>query len=84
MLSATRALLPCEQRYRTRGVRPTLRRGVVYLELKADRGVVDLAWLVEALEHARAQEQTKLINYLETIADDVVFEMESASRSRIR
>lgn len=54
------------------------------MELKADRGVVDLAWLVEALEHARAQEQTKLINYLETIADDVVFEMESASRSRIR
>jgi hypothetical protein len=39
-----------------------------------------LAWLVSALEQARRQGQTKLIVCLETIADDVVFEMEMAAR----
>lgn len=45
---------------------------------------MDLAWLVEALEHARTQEQAKLVDYLETIADDVVFEMEATSRNSRR
>jgi hypothetical protein len=39
-----------------------------------------LAWLVSALEQARRQGQTTLIDYLESIADDVVFEMEMAAR----
>ena len=41
--------------------------------------VVDLSWLVGALEHARAQDQTKVMGYLEAIADDVIFEMESSA-----
>lgn len=45
---------------------------------------VDLAWLVEGLEQSRAQGQTRLVDYLETIADDVVFEMESAARRKRR
>ncbi len=39
-----------------------------------------LAWLVSALEQARIGSQVKLVDYLETIADDVVFEMEMAAR----
>jgi hypothetical protein len=39
-----------------------------------------LAWLVSALEQARSQGQTKVVDYLETIADDMVFEMEMAAR----
>jgi hypothetical protein len=34
------------------------------------------------LEHARARGQTKLVGYLEEIADDVVFEVEAAARRR--
>ena len=44
--------------------------------------VVDLSWLMGALEHARAQGQTKTVGYLEAIADDVVFEMESSASRR--
>jgi hypothetical protein len=43
-------------------------------------GTVFLTWLVRALEYARTREQTKLVDYLEIIADDVVFEMEFAAR----
>jgi hypothetical protein len=50
-----------------------LKRGV-------DADTVALAWLVNALEQARSQGQTKVVDYLETIADDVVFEMEMAAR----
>jgi hypothetical protein len=39
-----------------------------------------LAWLVEALEHARSMGQTKVVGYLEEVADDVVFEVEAAAR----
>ncbi len=42
-----------------------------------------LAWLARALEHARAHGQTKVLDYLETIADDVVFEVEAAARSKL-
>jgi hypothetical protein len=41
--------------------------------------VVDLSWLMGALEHARAQGQTEVVGYLEAIADDVMFEMESSA-----
>ena len=44
-----------------------------------------LAWLVSALEYARAQGQTRLVDFLETVADDVVFEMEmAAGRASVR
>ena|SRR5215204_3301042 len=39
-----------------------------------------LAWLVNALEHARTRGQTKLVGYLEEVADDVVFEVEMVAR----
>ncbi len=43
-------------------------------------GTAFLTWLVRALEYARKQDQTKLVDYLEIIADDVVFEMEMTAR----
>ncbi len=45
----------------------------------ANETAVDLSWLMSALEHARAQDQTKVMHYLEAIADDVIFEMESSA-----
>ena len=39
-----------------------------------------LAWLVSALEHARSRGQTKVVGYLEEVADEVVFEVEMAAR----
>ncbi len=39
-----------------------------------------LQWLVSALEHARSRGQTKLVGYLEEVAEDVVFEVEAAAR----
>ena len=41
--------------------------------------VVDLTWLMSALEHTRAHDQTRVTGYLEAIADDVIFEMESSA-----
>ncbi len=52
------------------------------MTLGVDNETAALAWLVGALEQARAQSQTKLVSYLEVILEDVVFEMESAARSR--
>ena len=52
------------------------------LTLGVDNETAALAWLVGALGQARAQSQTKLVGYLEVILEDVVFEMESAARSR--
>jgi hypothetical protein len=45
-----------------------------------DDGTSSLAWLVSALAQARRQGQTKLVGCLETIADDMVFEIEMAAR----
>jgi hypothetical protein len=39
-----------------------------------------LKWLVEALEHARSKGETKVVGYLEEVADDVVFEVEMVAR----
>jgi hypothetical protein len=39
-----------------------------------------LAWLVSALEHARPRGQTKVVGYLEEVADDVVFAVEMVAR----
>ena len=47
----------------------------------ANETVVDLSWLMGALEHTRAQGQTEVVGYLEAIADDVMFEMESSANT---
>ena len=41
---------------------------------------VTLEWLVKSLELARSQGQTEIVDHLETIAADMVFEMEMAAR----
>lgn len=46
----------------------------------ADTETVTLDWLVEALEYAHSNGQTKAVGYLEAILDDVEFEMEMAAR----
>jgi hypothetical protein len=47
----------------------------------SERGeAVDRSWLVGALEHARSLNLAELVDYLETVADDVVFETEMAAR----
>ena len=46
----------------------------------ADTEAATLGWLVEALEYTRASGQTRVVDYLEAVLDDVVFEMESAAR----
>jgi hypothetical protein len=46
----------------------------------ADTETATLGWLVEALEYARASGQTRVVDYLEAVLDDVVFEMEMAAR----
>lgn len=43
-------------------------------------GTATLFWLVSALEQARTLGQSKTVGYLEAVADDVVFEMESSAR----
>ena len=51
------------------------------MELKGgvDNETAALAWLVSALKQARTRSHTRLVDYLETIADDVVFEVEMAA-----
>ena len=46
--------------------------------LGGDTEKATLEWLVEALEHAHAKGQTKLVAYLEEVADEVAFEVEAA------
>jgi hypothetical protein len=50
--------------------------------LETDEETATLVWLVSALEHARSRGQTKVVGYLEEVADDVVFEVEAAARRR--
>ena len=54
----------------------------LYTALDADTEAANLAWLVTALDYARARGQTKIVCYLEEVADDVVFETEIAARRR--
>jgi hypothetical protein len=65
-----------------RTLRASFLRNRVQLELKAnmDNDTATLEWLVEALEQARSQGQTEIVDHLETIAADMVFEMEMAAR----
>ena len=51
------------------------------VESSVDDRTATLVWLVSSLEHARRRGQTTIVNYLEAVLDDVVFEMESAARS---
>ena len=51
------------------------------LTLGEDNETIALAWLMGALEQARTQGQTKLVDYLEVVVEDVVFEMESTART---
>ncbi len=46
----------------------------------ADTEKATLAWLVGALDQARARGETKLVGYLEELADEVVFETEWRGR----
>lgn len=46
--------------------------------LDGDIETATLEWLVSALDHARSRGQTKLVHYLEEVADEVVFEVEAA------
>ena len=39
-----------------------------------------MAWLMDALEHARKESQTTLVSYLEELVHDVVFEAEMTAR----
>ena len=66
-------ILECEQRHLTGGSRLDSMLG-------AHTEEATLAWLMRALEHARSQGQEKVVDYLEAIANDVLFEMESAAR----
>ena len=53
------------------------------LTTEADAETATLEWLVTALQYTRSRNQTKVVGYLEEVADDVVFEVEAAAyRSR--
>jgi hypothetical protein len=47
---------------------------------EADSETTTLAWLVDALDYTRSRGQTKVVGYLEEVADDVVFETEMLAR----
>ena len=47
---------------------------------EADSKTATLEWLVTALQHTRSRGQTKVVAYLEEVADDVVFEVEVEAR----
>lgn len=50
------------------------------VQIGVDTETATLAWLVGALEQARSQGHVRLVGYLEAVADDIVFELESAAR----
>jgi hypothetical protein len=53
---------------------------VLEVPLGVDTDTATLAWLVSALKRARGEGQVRLVGYLEAVADDIVFELESAAR----
>jgi hypothetical protein len=53
---------------------------VLEVPLGVDNDTATLAWVVSALEQARTQGQLRAVGYLEAVADDAVFEMESTAR----
>ena len=46
----------------------------------ANSETATLEWLVTALGYARSRGQTKVVGYLEEVADEVVFEVEMVAR----
>jgi hypothetical protein len=44
-------------------------------------GTADLAWVVQALEYARANGQSGVVGYLEAVLDDAVFDEEITART---
>jgi anti-sigma regulatory factor (Ser/Thr protein kinase) len=48
--------------------------------LRKATAAATLEWLANALEHARSNGQTKVVGYLEEVADDIVFEVEMVAR----
>ena len=67
------SILKCQQRHSTDG-------STLDSALGRDTDTATLEWLVSALEHARSRGQTKVVGYLEEVADEVVFEVEFATR----
>jgi hypothetical protein len=53
---------------------------VLEAQIGMDTETATLAWLVSALEQTRKKGQSRAIGYLEAVADDVVFQMESVAR----
>lgn len=51
------------------------------METSKHDDTVYVVWLMRALEHACSQGQERTVDCLEAIADDVIFETESAARS---
>ncbi len=49
-------------------------------QMDLDEDTATLVWLVGALEQARLQGRTEVLDYLEAVADDVVFEIEMIAR----
>ncbi len=60
-----------------------LGREAVLLTEGTDTNAATQAWLMDALGDARKQSQTKLVDYLEEVLDDSVFEVEMASRKAL-
>lgn len=50
------------------------------IPLGVENDTATLAWLVNALKRAREEGHVRLVGYLEAVADDIVFELESAAR----
>ena len=57
-----------------------MRGSTLDLAVSGDTEKAPLEWLVTALQYARSRGQTKVVGYLEEVADDVVFEVEAAAR----
>jgi len=51
------------------------------LALLSTDNEVCLAWLAQALQQLRSEEQTKVVSYLEAVSEEVVFEMKALPRS---
>lgn len=57
---------------------------VLDVPTEVDTETATLGWLVGALERARSQGQSKAVEYLEAVAEDVVFEMEMLARRGVK
>jgi hypothetical protein len=49
------------------------------LTLKERGELVDLFWLASALDHVRSLNQTDVVDYLQSVADDLIFETKMAA-----